>query len=299
MVVGGLSATAIGLAAMRAVESRRPDRLFDDPYADGFVQAARAALPAASPEREQLLGRTELGALLYNLAVVRTHFFDNFLLGATHTGRPQVVLLAAGLDTRAFRLAWPQSARVFELDLPEMLAFKRRVLTERAAQPLCARTTVAVDLRTEWPGRLLRAGFQRSVPTVWLAEGLLTYLSAQEAGSLLESVGTLSATGSQLAVEYASQPDDPVIDRARALPDPSGWITRLKGGLSQHTPRWLADHGWYCTLYPGALLGARYNRNLEAASVCAFLTATYGGAATRGGIKTAGDQPATTADTDR
>lgn len=112
----GVSRTAIGVAAMRAVESGRPDRLFDDPYAQAFVDAARAELaePSAADQRT----RSELGALFYNHAVVRTRFYDEFLLGAAGAGCTQVVLLAAGLDTRVFRLPLPGRTRVFELDLP-------------------------------------------------------------------------------------------------------------------------------------------------------------------------------------
>jgi methyltransferase (TIGR00027 family) len=258
---------------MRAVESGRPDRLFDDPYAQAFVDAARAELADPSGSDNQR-ARSELGALFYTHAVVRTRFYDEFLLGAAGTGCTQVVLLAAGLDTRAFRLPWPERTQVFELDLPEVLAFKERVLTGRAARPACARTVAAVDLRTDWTGRLRSAGFDSSVPTVWLAEGLMVYLSAAEATTLLESVGKLSAPGSRLSFEQASDTDGGPLARARALPGAGRWVALLKGGLGDRTPGWLADHGWDHEIHARAALASAYGRDDDESSTGGFLTAT-------------------------
>jgi hypothetical protein len=85
-----------------------------------------------------------------------------------------VVLLAAGLDTRAFRLTWPDGVRLFELDLPDLVDYKERVLAEQAAVPRCQRTVLRVDLREDWPARLESAGLRPGEPTAWLIEGLLT-----------------------------------------------------------------------------------------------------------------------------
>jgi len=268
---------------MRAVESGRPDRLFEDPYAQAFVDAGRTefaeGLFSDGEQRERGRGRSELGALFYTHAVVRTRFYDDFLLSAANAGCEQVVLLAAGLDTRAFRLPWPEHTRLFELDLPDVLAFKQRVLTERGAQPVCARTVVAVDLRTEWAGQLRSEGFHSSVPTVWLAEGLLVYLSAEEARALLESVGKLSAAGSQLSFEQASPSDDGLLARARALPGAQPWAALLKGGLGERAPDWLADHGWRHEVHARARLAASYGRSIDEPSAGGFLTAVYEGEA--------------------
>jgi methyltransferase (TIGR00027 family) len=105
--------------------------------------------------------------------VIRTRFFDDYLLDATARGIGQVVLLAAGLDTRAYRLLWPRGVRVFELDLPEVMGFKEGVLTERRAVSRCERTVVPIDLRKGWTVPLSKAGLSSSEPTTWLAEGLL------------------------------------------------------------------------------------------------------------------------------
>jgi methyltransferase (TIGR00027 family) len=194
----GVAKTALGVAMVRARESRRGDRLFDDPYAQAFADAAPGAFPEEPKTEEQLaaLGPlASLGAVFYVHAVIRTRFFDDYLTAATAAGCRQVVLLAAGLDTRAFRLAWPQDTRVFEVDLPGVLAFKDTVLAARNAVPRCERTTVPADLRADWTAALAEAGFDRSGPAAWLAEGLLIYLTAAEARRLLTGVGELSAPG--------------------------------------------------------------------------------------------------------
>ena len=172
----GVGKTALGVARVRALESQREDRLFDDPYAQAFMDAA----PGAFPEERAVRARpaahgplASLGAAFSAHAVIRTRFYDDFLTAATAAGSRQVVLLAAGLDTRAFRLAWPAGTRVFELDLPGVLAFKEAVLGARGAVPRCERVTVPADLREDWPARLTAAGFGPAEPATWLAEGLV------------------------------------------------------------------------------------------------------------------------------
>jgi methyltransferase (TIGR00027 family) len=143
-----VSETALGMALIRAEESLRPDCLFDDPYAEAFLAAA----PDAFADKD---GATTDPAVLEAVlsvfrfqGVIRTRFFDDQLLAGCASGCRQVVLLAAGLDTRAYRLAWPPGVRVFELDLPEVLTFKDHVLAGRRASPRCERTTVPADLHT-------------------------------------------------------------------------------------------------------------------------------------------------------
>src|SRR5262249_46030939 len=184
----GVEKTALGVAMVRARESRREDRLFDDPYAQAFVDAAPGAFPGEHKTGEELAAvgpMASLGAVFHAHAVIRTRFFDDYLTAAVAAGCSQVVLLAAGLDTRAFRLAWPAGTRVFEVDLPDVLTFKDTVLAAQDAVARCARTTVPADLRADWTTALARAGFDRTGPAAWLAEGLLIYLSAAEAARLL------------------------------------------------------------------------------------------------------------------
>lgn len=183
------------------------------------------------------------------------------------------MLLASGLDTRAFRLCWPKPVRLFELDLPDVLDFKQRVLANQGAIPRCARAVVPVDLREDWSRELLAAGFQRAAPTVWLAEGLLIYLSHEEAARMLTVVGELSASGSRLSFEHGTRDDDNLIVRALAMPEASQ-LTRLwKGGLGEHAPQWLADHGWRSQIHTRRTLATQYGRPSDDPSSGGFLTA--------------------------
>lgn len=160
----------------------------------------------------------DLGASLGRHVVIRTRFFDDYLLDAAAAGVRQVVLLAAGLDTRAFRLPWPGGVRVFELDLPEVLTFKAQVLARSGAAPCCGRAVLPVDLRTDWRGALLASGHDLGQPTAWLVEGLLIYLTATEAGRLLADITATSAPGSRLAFEHGAAASRLLADRADELP---------------------------------------------------------------------------------
>lgn len=161
-----LAVTASWIAAVLAQESRRPDRLLDDPWA--------AQLAGADGE-EWLRARTGSPALA--IIAIRARFFDDFLQRVTATeGIRQVVLVAAGLDTRAYRLSWPAPVRLFELDQPEVLARKQEVLDSAGAAPGCARLPIGVDLAGQWTIPLRDAGFDPEAQSCWLAEGLLFYL---------------------------------------------------------------------------------------------------------------------------
>jgi methyltransferase (TIGR00027 family) len=182
----GVGLTALAAAAGRAVESSRPDRLLDDPFAAAFVAAAHAPVPLptrwpdAGTEQADRLTDQEL-LLLYGAGYVglRSRLCDDYLRGAAAAGVHQIVVLAAGLDTRAFRLDWPAGVRLFEVDQPKVLEFKDAVLRERGATARCGRTAVAADLREDWAAALTGTGFAASAPTAWLAEGLLQYLPAE------------------------------------------------------------------------------------------------------------------------
>jgi methyltransferase (TIGR00027 family) len=243
--------TAVGVAALRALESGRPDRLFDDPYAAAFYDAGRSALPGTTRG-------SGLGALFAAQVAIRTRFYDDYLLGA---GCTQVVLLAAGLDARAFRLAWPPGVRLFELDLPEVLAFKDEVLAARGAEPSCERVAVRADLRHDWADALRASGFRPDVPTAWLAEGLLVYLSYADADRMLTTVSDLSAPGSRVSFEHrTAETPGSLLARAKAT---SGGehVTRLwKGGLGDRAPEWLREHGWEPATVTRAELAAEYGR---------------------------------------
>jgi methyltransferase (TIGR00027 family) len=133
---------------------------------------------------------------------VRTRFFDDFFTTSFTAGVRQAVILASGLDTRAYRLAWPDGTVVFEIDQPSVVEFKTRVLADAGAALSADRRTVGIDLREDWPSALRNAGFDPSAPTAWIAEGLLIYLPPEAQDRLLDNITALSAPGSALATEH-------------------------------------------------------------------------------------------------
>jgi methyltransferase (TIGR00027 family) len=276
VVTGGVGRTALGAAMIRAMESRRADRLFQDPYAAAFLAAAPEALRAPGPgPRGAVAGLGGLSAAasgFWSQVVLRTRFFDDYLAQATARGVRQIVLLAAGLDTRAYRLVWPDGVRIFELDLPDVLAFKRRVLAVRGGEPRAQRREVEADLRLDWPTALTEAGFRPTEPTAWLLEGLLIYLSADEVIRMLTVLGTLSAPGSEIAFEFDDMGADALRDRAAQLPAAAQYAQLWQGGLPD-APDWLAAHGWQVAKHYIAQLAAGYGRLLAAESSGGFLSA--------------------------
>jgi methyltransferase (TIGR00027 family) len=200
-VESGVGRTALMVAAARAIEATRPDSLAQDGWAHHFVRAARASREwpvrwddVPGGEANPLWGR------LGRYFGLRTRVLDDTVLDAARTGAGQVVLLGAGLDARAFRLPWPPGCRVFELDRPDVLAFKQQVLADLGATSP-TRTTIAVDLTEDWARPLREAGFDETAPTAWLAEGLLLYLPANAERHLITTVHRLSAPHSSLAYE--------------------------------------------------------------------------------------------------
>ena len=204
--------------------------------------------------------------------VIRTRFFDDHLLDATARGIRQVILLAAGLDTRAYRLRWPHGVRVYELDLPEVMGFKGEVLTERRAASRCERTVVPIDLRKDWTVPLSKAGLSNSEPTAWLAEGLLIYLTARESADLLTRVGELSASRSQVAFEVENLGTDLMRAQARQTPAMQKYTKRWKGGLPD-APGWLAENGWEPQLHDRATVALSYGRPQTGPSIGGFVVA--------------------------
>ncbi|MDX2297313.1 MULTISPECIES: class I SAM-dependent methyltransferase [Streptomyces] len=207
-VDGGVGLTALLVAAARAIETHRRDSLAQDVHAEHFVRAAAACADwpvriGQVPEGDEnpLWGRF---ARYFGL---RTRVLDDFVLGSVHDGARQVVLLGAGLDTRAFRLDLPSDRVVFEIDRAGVLAFKQQVLTDLSAAPRAKRVPVPVDLREDWATALTSAGFDPAVPSVWLAEGLLFYLPGPVETHLVDTVDRLTTGGSALAFEAKLEKD--------------------------------------------------------------------------------------------
>ncbi|MEU7295213.1 class I SAM-dependent methyltransferase [Streptomyces exfoliatus] len=207
-VDGGVGLTALLVAAARAIETHRHDSLARDVYAEHFVRAAPAC--ADWPVRIEQVPEGDGNPLWGRFARyfgLRTRVLDDFLLRSVRTDVPQVVLLGAGLDTRAFRLDWPSDLVVFEIDRAGVLAFKQRVLTDLSADPKAKRVPVPVDLRADWVTALTAAGFDPGVPSVWLAEGLLFYLPGPAETYLVDTVDRLTTAGSALAFEAKLEKD--------------------------------------------------------------------------------------------
>jgi methyltransferase (TIGR00027 family) len=205
-ITESVGATALSVAAGRAAETAQPDPLIRDEFADLLVSRAGPAWARlASGSLDWLDADDEYGRRVSDLArnyqAARTHFFDGYVADAAAAGVDQVVILAAGLDARAYRLDWPAGSTVYEIDQPKVLAYKATTLDAHGAVPAAARRTVAVDLRDDWPSALIEAGFDRTRPTAWLAEGLLPYLPSDAQDRLFEMVTALSAAGSRIAVE--------------------------------------------------------------------------------------------------
>jgi methyltransferase (TIGR00027 family) len=256
----------LGVARARAWETRRPNPLFTDPYAAAFVAAAEE--PETRPSEDPGSLRRRLGFQV----IIRTRFYDDYLVRACESGCRQVVLLAAGLDTRAYRLPWPAEVRLWELDLPEVLSFKDRVLSQESATLHCQRTALPVDLREPWPAELMSAGFDPKLQTAWLIEGLLVYLSPDEAARVLTHVGELSAPDSRLSLERNNAATTvPTSARAGMEEYTSLW----KGGLGPETPDWLSANGWQVEIHSLKDTAASYGRPIQTESTAGFLTATY------------------------
>lgn len=279
----GVGQTAIGVARIRARESERADRLFFDPYAGAFVTAAQGAVAelrtppdewTPPDERTPPDGPTSLGEIFQERVVIRTRFLDDYLIAAAAAGCRQIVLLAVGMDTRGYRLKWPAGTQLFEIDQPDVLAFKDAVLNRHGAVPRCHRTALAADLRENWACLLLDSGFHPTERTAWLAEGLLIYLTAEEAGHLLTATTGLSAPGSRIAFEYNDTSDGSPVSRARTLPGMSRITSLWKGGLGSAAPDWLTRHGWQVQTQGIGPVAANYNRRISGPASGGFLTAS-------------------------
>ncbi|WP_445161993.1 class I SAM-dependent methyltransferase [Mycobacterium sp. Dal123C01] len=208
-LANSVGATATMVAASRAVASQGPDPLLDDPFADPLVRAVgldpfiRIIDGKIDLEDDSLLNRKARSEQI----TVRTRFFDEFFTDATKTGIKQAVILASGLDTRAYRLGWPAGTVVYEIDQPQVIAFKTDTLAGIGAAPTADRRTISIDLRDDWPAALREAGFDVTQPAAWSAEGLLPYLPPEAQDRLFEHITALSAPGSRLATEHVPDPN--------------------------------------------------------------------------------------------
>lgn len=259
-ITESVGATALGVAASRASETAQPDPLIRDDFAYLLVSSAGPAwarLAAADPdwfEDDEDGRRAHLMARNYQ--AVRTHFFDEYFTRAVRDGVRQIVILASGLDSRAYRLDWPPDTHVFEIDQPKVLAYKTATLQAHGAVPKARRHAVPVDLRDDWPAALVDADFDPARATAWLAEGLLPYLPADAQDRMFDRITALSAPGSVVAVEAFSLDSDHIAKRRAAWRARTASMrSRLGLDLNVETLTYqeaersdaaqsLRDHGW-------------------------------------------------------
>lgn len=205
-LASSVGATATMVAAARAMASAAPEPVINDPFAAPLVRAV--GVDFFTKLVDGTLTAADLGddpqmniAHFANGMAARTRFFDDFFEEAVASGVRQAVILAAGLDSRAYRLQWPAGTVVFEIDRAEVIEFKSRTLTDLGAQPTTDRRAVAADLRGDWVSALRAAGFDPAAPTAWIAEGLFGYLPSEAQDRLLDQITTNSAPGSRVAAE--------------------------------------------------------------------------------------------------
>ena len=210
-----VGATATMVAAARAVATKADNPLIDDPFAEPLVRAvgieflARWASGDIRAADIDVAGDAWGLQRMADLMGARTRYFDAFFRDAMAAGVRQAVILAAGLDARAYRLSWPAGVTVFEIDQPQVIQFKNATLADLDAQATAELRAVSIDLRHDWPTALRAAGFDAGAPSAWIAEGLLAFLPPDAQDRLLDNITELSTPGSRLAAEiFVSRPDD-------------------------------------------------------------------------------------------
>lgn len=277
-IVTSVGATALGVAAMRAVETLKRNALIRDEYARHFVAATRVEAPFFSEIVEDGALRQDAEVDLFASYIgMRSRYFDDYLIAAGQSGIVQVVVLAAGLDARSHRLRWPAGTLVYELDLPKVLQFKRRVFQECGAAGSPLVRSAPVDLRADWPKVLRDAGFDPTQPTAWLAEGLIPYLPRSGRELLFARVADLSSRGSQIAGEDFAAGESSTTSVVDAMSQngplrkmlnvaagrgerPSGlWF----GGDRMDPARWFVGHGWQVADTTTRELFVRYGQTLH------------------------------------
>lgn len=218
-----VGATATMVAAARAIATNADSPVIDDQFAEPLVRAVgvdfftrwvSGDLAAADVDDDESSWKLEH---MPDAMAARTRFFDGFFQDAVQAGVRQAVILASGLDARAYRLDWPADMTVFEIDQPEVIAFKTTTLAGLGAAPKVDLRTVAIDLRQDWPTALREAGLDTNRPTAWIAEGLLGYLPPEAQDRLMDNITALSASGSRLAVEAIPDRPERDVEQAREM----------------------------------------------------------------------------------
>ncbi len=251
-LASSVGATATMVAAQRALANR--EGLIDDPFAEPLVRAVGLDFFTRALDGEIDLEAVDPEFNLRRAAegmAVRTRHFDDLFIDATAAGVRQAVILAAGLDARAYRLAWPDGTTVYEVDQPDVIEFKTRTLTDLEARPTADRRTVAVDLRDDWPKALRDNGFDPAQPTAWIAEGLLIYLPPEAQDKLFDNITALSAPGSRVATEhipdikmFSDERAQRISERMKKYGSNIEMGDLIYHGERSHVIEYLTERGW-------------------------------------------------------
>ncbi len=258
-LASSVGATATAVAARRAMASKGPNPLIDDPFAEPLVNAVGVEAFIRMMNGEIELAEDDPAFTPQRLGegmAVRTRFFDSFFRSAVaEAGVRQAVILAAGLDTRAYRLTWPAEAVVFEVDQPKVIEFKTRTLAGLGAAPAVEHRAVGVDLRDDWPAALRSTGFDPTRPTAWIAEGLLAYLPPDAQDRLFDNITALSAAGSRLGTGYVPDIRDRLQKRGREISERwrrlglnLNWADLIYDGQRNDVATYLTERGWQVTV---------------------------------------------------
>jgi methyltransferase (TIGR00027 family) len=269
-LASGVGATATMVAAARALASKEADPLIQDPYAEPLVRAVGIDFFTKLVDGEVTTDDANDGGaakLMTGMMAVRTRFVDDFFLEAAEAGIRQAVILASGLDSRAYRLPWPDGTVVYEIDQPQVIEAKTATMISIGATPSADRRAVAVDLRDDWPEALRGNGFDPILPTAWSVEGLLVYLPPEAQDRLFDNITALSSPGSRLATEYHPSGGTSLGERASAMSEAWGAhgfnlnLTDLfYAGERNPVVDYLADHGWQVSARTRPEVHAGYGR---------------------------------------
>lgn len=226
-LASSVGATATMVAAARAAATKRPQPVVTDEFAEPLVRAVGldvfTRLATGELDEEDIEKAVGFPRMVDTFAA-RARYFDDYFAAAGQSGLRQVVIVASGLDARAYRLRWPAGTTVYEIDQPEVIAFKTATMAEISAAPTAVLRTVGIDFRDDWPAALQEAGFDPAHPTAWLAEGVLIgWLPPEAEVRLLDSIIPLSAEGSRFAADFGTVTgaSDDAKEQARLMTE--GW----------------------------------------------------------------------------
>jgi methyltransferase (TIGR00027 family) len=252
-LASSVGATATMVAANRALANERG--LIDDPYAAPLVRAVGMEFFTRLVDGDVPVDDEDHPLDPQRMAqgmTVRTRYFDDFFLDAARAGIQQAIILASGLDSRAYRLAWPAGTVVYEIDMPDVIEFKTTTLAGVGAEPTADHRPVAIDLRDDWPKALREAGFDAGSPSAWIAEGLLVYLPPDAQDALFDHITSFCTPGSRLAAEF--MPDMSVFANEQSRAFQERWREAGFGidfdelvfyGERNHVVAYLTEHGWH------------------------------------------------------